>query len=47
MRPLLYYLDNTPATSTGRSDDMDFFRNIEPRDWMIAIGAFFAGAFIF
>jgi hypothetical protein len=47
MRPLLYYVHNTPASPAGRSDDMDFFRNIEPRDWMIAIGAFFAGAFIF
>jgi len=26
---------------------MDFIRAIQPRDWMIAVGAFIAGAFIF
>lgn len=26
---------------------MDFIRTIQPRDWMIAVAAFVAGAFIF
>jgi len=26
---------------------MDFMKRIEARDWLIAVGAFFAGAFIF
>jgi len=26
---------------------MDFFRNMQPRDWMIAAAAFVAGAIIF
>jgi len=26
---------------------MDFIRNLQPKDWMIAAVAFFAGAFIF
>jgi len=30
-----------------KEEKMDRIRAIEPRDWMIAIGAFIAGAFIF
>jgi len=26
---------------------MDFLRNVQPRDWIIAVAAFVAGAFIF
>jgi len=26
---------------------MDFIRTLQPRDWMIAVAAFVAGAFIF
>ena len=38
----VYYLYNT-----HRRSDMDIIRNIQPRDWAIAIAAFLAGAFIF
>jgi hypothetical protein len=30
-----------------RSSTMDFFRNMQPKDWMIAAVAFLAGAIIF
>jgi hypothetical protein len=39
-------MSNTPRR-TAREDEMDFFRNMQPRDWMIAAAAFVAGAFIF
>ncbi len=31
----------------AQEDEMDFFRNMQPRDWMIAAAAFVAGAIIF
>jgi hypothetical protein len=31
----------------AKEDEMDFMSRIQPRDWMIAVGAFIAGAFIF
>jgi len=39
----VYYVPNTLAVE----DDMDFIRKIEMRDWVVAIGAFIAGAWIF
>jgi hypothetical protein len=41
----VYYLPNTP---TGvEEDEMDFIRTMQAKDWMIAVVAFVAGAFIF
>lgn len=40
----VYYKDNTAGSE---EDDMEFIRNIETRDWVIAAIAFVAGAFIF
>jgi hypothetical protein len=31
----------------AKEDEMDFIRKIETRDWVVAIGAFIAGAWIF
>jgi len=31
----------------SKEDDMDFIRAIEAKDWIIAVVAFVAGAFIF
>jgi hypothetical protein len=42
----VYYISNTLA-GRAKEDEMDFMSRIQPRDWMIAIGAFIAGAFIF
>ena len=38
----VYYIYNTQG-----GDEMDFIRNLQPKDWMIAAVAFFAGAIIF
>jgi hypothetical protein len=43
-RPYVYYLNNTQGPE---EDEMEFIRNIETRDWVIAAIAFVAGAFIF
>jgi hypothetical protein len=40
----VYYLANTRCAA--QEEDMDLSR-IQPRDWMIAIAAFIAGAWIF
>jgi hypothetical protein len=40
----VYYVTNTRGAA--QEDDMDLSR-IQPRDWMIAIAAFIAGAWIF
>jgi hypothetical protein len=40
----VYYLYNTQRSE---EDDMEFIRNIQARDWVIAAVAFVAGAFIF
>jgi hypothetical protein len=45
MSVLLYYISNTETVSGGCK--MDMIRRIEPRDWVIAIVAFVAGAWIF
>lgn len=39
----LYYVDNT----LSRRTDMDFLKTMQPKDWVIAAMAFFAGAIIF
>jgi len=39
----VYYVHNTLTVE----DDMDFIRKIEMRDWVVAVGAFIAGAWIF
>jgi hypothetical protein len=39
----VYYINNT----LGEEDAMDFIRKLEMRDWVIAVGAFMAGAWIF
>jgi hypothetical protein len=39
----VYYINNTPS----EEDEMDFMRRIEARDWIIAVGAFVMGAWIF
>jgi hypothetical protein len=39
----VYYIDNTQS----EEDEMDFIRKLEARDWIIAVGAFMAGAWIF
>jgi hypothetical protein len=39
-------MDNTRCRS-GRRREMDMLRNIQGRDWTIAIIAFIAGAWIF
>ena len=39
----VYYIDNT----LPKEDEMDFIRKIEARDWIIAVSAFIAGAWIF
>jgi hypothetical protein len=39
----VYYIANTPS----EEDEMDFIRKIEARDWIIAVSAFIAGAWIF
>ena len=44
--PPVYYINNTLVLTTGGDTRMDI-RAIQPRDWMIAIAAFIAGAFIF
>jgi hypothetical protein len=31
----------------GEDDEMNFFRNVEARDWIVAVTAFIAGAWIF
>jgi hypothetical protein len=38
----VYYIDNTQEEA-----DMDFMRNIQSRDWVIAAIAFIAGAIVF
>jgi hypothetical protein len=38
----VYYIDNTQEEA-----EMDFVRNLQQRDWVIAAIAFIAGAFIF
>jgi hypothetical protein len=40
----VYYIDNTLCAA--EEDDMNL-STIQPRDWMIAVVAFIAGAFIF
>jgi len=39
----VYYINNT----LPKEDEMDFIRKIEARDWIIAVSAFIAGAWIF
>jgi hypothetical protein len=39
----VYYIANTPSEEA----EMEFIRKLEARDWVIAIGAFIAGAWIF
>jgi hypothetical protein len=39
----VYYINNT----LREEDEMDFIRRIETRDWIIAVSAFIAGAWIF
>jgi hypothetical protein len=39
----VYYINNT----LSEEDEMDFIRKLEARDWIIAVGAFIAGAWIF
>jgi hypothetical protein len=39
----VYYINNTLSEEA----EMDFIRKLEARDWVIAIGAFIAGAWIF
>jgi hypothetical protein len=34
-------------TNTAEEREMDFLKNLQPRDWMIAAAAFIAGAIIF
>jgi hypothetical protein len=36
-----------PISYTQKERPMDFFRSMQPKDWMIAAVAFFAGAIIF
>jgi hypothetical protein len=38
----VYYFNNTQEEV-----EMDFVRNLQPRDWVVAAIAFIAGAFIF
>jgi hypothetical protein len=38
---------NTDGRSPAVEDRMDFLRNIQPRDWMIAAVSFVVGAIIF
>jgi hypothetical protein len=40
----VYYIYNTLSE---KERDMNFISTIQPRDWMIAIAAFVAGAWIF
>jgi hypothetical protein len=42
---LLYYISNTQTHF--QEEAMDMIRRLEPRDWLIAVAAFVAGAFIF
>jgi hypothetical protein len=35
------------ANTPDEEDEMDFLRRIEARDWIIAVSAFIAGAWIF
>jgi hypothetical protein len=41
----VYYVHNT--LTRAEEDEMDFFRTMQAKDWMIAAVAFVAGAFIF
>jgi hypothetical protein len=41
----VYYIDNTPPKA--EEADMDFIRDLQAKDWLIAAVAFVAGAFIF
>lgn len=43
---MLYYIGNT-QTHFQEDARMDMIRRLEPRDWLIAIAAFVAGAWIF
>ncbi|WP_256386881.1 hypothetical protein [Sphingosinicella sp. CPCC 101087] len=40
-------MHNTDGRSPALEDGMDFLRNVQPRDWMIAAAAFVMGAIIF
>jgi hypothetical protein len=41
------YVYNTLAIPGREEREMEMFRTMQPRDWMIAVAAFVAGAFIF
>lgn len=49
VRPLVLkaYVYYTSNTGGAEEDRMDFIRGLQPRDWMIAVVSFVAGAFIF
>jgi hypothetical protein len=46
-RRSVYYIHNTHGRSPAKEDRMELLRNLQPKDWLIAVAAFFAGAIIF